>query len=106
MSCARRTTEIAELPKFGFVIEPGDTDPGLADCQSPSMGVSAPSNRDLSGSPNRSPSSRTNPDLLSRVVANDKSVEVCSGCVERSEVGRVARSCGLERGADRVVGHQ
>jgi hypothetical protein len=28
------------------------------------------------------------------------------GCVERSEVGRVARSSGLERGANRVVGHQ
>ena len=95
-------------PKFGFVTDPEFTDPSPthADCQSPSMGVSAPSNRDLSGSRIRSPSSRTNPDLLSRVVANDKSVEVCSGCVERSEVGRVARSCGLEGGADRVVGHQ
>jgi hypothetical protein len=56
------------------------------------------------------PLSRTNPDLLSRVVVNNNArvadVEVYMYCVERSEVERVARSRGLERGAGRVVGHQ
>jgi hypothetical protein len=79
----------------------------------PIMGVSAP----VVSRPVRHPklmpppSSRTNPDLMSRVGVYiqqyaSADVEVYMSCVERSEVERGARSSGLERGADRVVGHQ